>query len=260
MAPEDVPPLLAKSVSPTFYGGEHSLDRAGTCVLLTVFGCPVIASASHALRAVAKQREVLLMPPASNHLVSLGKSVAYHTGDEDDPQGLDVGFIPCTPQQVSTLEAAGFLFVPERAIDTERRPHDAEYVVFGWPELDGHCDIDHDRHHIDQYSFTFWTGEVSAVIAQRAGENPDSHLVLDFNRKKVFGLETKQRATPPDPIGVSGGVAAYGNQANQGAVRIAGLMIRRYGTPPVMVATRMSEFLRFVQYVCDSGRLQVGSY
>lgn len=260
MAAEDIPPLLAKSVSPIFYSGTDPLDRAGTCVLLTVFGCPVIASAAHALRAVANQRDVLLMPPTLNHLVPLGKSVAYHTGDEEDPQGLDVGFIPCTPQQVSTLEEAGFLFVPERAIDIERRPHDAEYVLFGWPELDGQCDIDHDRQHIYQQSFPFWTGEVPAAVAERVGENPDSHLVLEFNRKKVFSLETKQPVTPPDPTGISGGVAAYGNQANKGAVRIAGLVVRQYGVPPVMVATRMSEFIGFVQQIRNEGYLQVGSY
>jgi hypothetical protein len=257
MAIEDVPPLLIKSVPPIFYSGERDRpERAGTCVLLNVFGCPVIASAAHALRKVG-DRLIWVMPPAQNNLVPLGAAATFCTDDEDEPQGLDVGFIPCTPQHVSTLEAAGFSFVREAALDTERRPHDAEYVVIGWPESPRQCDINPVRRHIDQHSFEFWTGEVSAAKAQRAGESPDSHLVLEFNPKKVSSLATGHRTTPPNPVGVSGGVAAYGNQSNQGALRIAGLMVRKHETHRVMVATRMSEFLGFVQHVRELGYVHV---
>jgi hypothetical protein len=66
MAAEDVPPLLRKSVPPIFHRGEGGQpERAGTCALLTVFGCPMIAglmirmSATHRIIVATRMSEVV---------------------------------------------------------------------------------------------------------------------------------------------------------------------------------------------------------
>ena len=72
MPAEDVPPLLMKSVPPIFFTDEHDQpERAGTCVLMTILGCPVIATAAHVLRKVENQ-PIWLIPPDRRHLVPLG--------------------------------------------------------------------------------------------------------------------------------------------------------------------------------------------
>jgi hypothetical protein len=172
MAADDIPPLLVKSVPPIFYSGERDRpERAGTCVLLKVLGCPVIATAAHAVRKVG-QRPFWVMPPTQGRLVSLGAASAFCTTDEDEPKALDVGFIPCTPEHISILETAGLSFIPEGALDKERRSHEGDYVVFGWPESPSQFCADHARRHIRQRSFTFWTGEVPAAQAQQAARIP----------------------------------------------------------------------------------------
>ena len=140
---------------PIFYSGERERpERAGTCVLLNVLGCPVIATAAHALRKVGGQL-LWLMPPSQEHLVSLGPASAFFTPDEDEPQALDVGFIPCTPQHISILDTAGFAFIPEAALDAGRHSNEGDYVVFGWPESSRQFRVDHRRRHIQQRSFSF---------------------------------------------------------------------------------------------------------
>jgi hypothetical protein len=170
----------------------------------------------------------------------------------DDPDALDVAVTPLSPEQQSTLQTQGLVFIPESRfdldIDASQEPAQGnDYVVFGYSQSNSQFRIDRlVRKNIKQKSFTLHTG---AAKAESTLSDIDfvSHLVLEFDRKQITVDGT--RHNPPDPHGLSGGAAFHRAGSD---VKLAGIMTALRRHPPVMIAVRMREVVAILEHVVES--------
>jgi hypothetical protein len=233
--------------------GGHPL-RIGSGVLARLLGQPFLVTAGHVVsnlaRRPAERRTVHFTAPGGK-LGPLENALVYWCEPEDG--GRDMGLIPLSQQRASLFDELVFLPSAGIAIEAEQRPpspHD-NYVVFGWPRSNSTFRLERTRRNIKQKSFTFHTGIATAPIAGCEQLNPESHLVLVFDRKQIT-VDGKPH-NPPDPDGISGGAAF---RAVNGTLELAGIMTEHRRDSRVMVATRMAEFVAFAQDVIDLERSQ----
>lgn len=230
--------------------------REGCCVLVRLLGgFPFLVTASHVLSA-KHERHVYVGHPG-HRLIQLPRYRGFHTADIDDPLRLDIGLIPLTRTHLEAL--SGLQIIPEASVDSgPTQPYSTRrrHAVFGWPASRSQVHIDRPKRHIRQQSFTFFTGEAAPDIANQAGFDSATHLVLEFDPTEI--TVSGRRHTPPDPTGISGSAALRIDDDKK--LHLAGIMTQRKKNPPVMVATRMSEVIKFAQRVVESERLQAEIY
>jgi hypothetical protein len=162
--------------------------------------------------------------------------------------------IPLTAEQVASFD--GLDFVPEDRIEIEpdRYPAlDDEFDVFGFPDSNSQFQPHRPTRNVQQASFFFGTTAAPPETVARAGFNPNSHLVLEFDPEKVTVAGQPYR--PPNPRGISGGAAFH---IVDGKLMLAAIMTDHPKSFRLMAGVRMSEVVAIMEHaIGDINRRRV---
>jgi hypothetical protein len=238
---------LERSVLPLFVPKVDRIrwpSRAGSCVLVTLFGRHFMVTAKHVVSWNGR-----LIDGENIHLASRGsKLFRFPVHGFYAAHHLDVAVVVLNPQHVTELTRRGFVFIPERFIQTGSAHLSVcspnHVIVYGWPESNTQFHVDPTKRNIKQKSFLFLTqlANFQQPLEDQAID-PATHLLLAFNPDVV--TVNGNRAKVPNPTGISGGAAFY---VIDGTVILAGIMTDSLKSSCAMAAVKMSEVADVARY------------
>lgn len=190
------------AVRPIYTQNSHDqFELVGSSVLIRIANQSFLITAAH-VRDIANEKPLFVC--GTNSFINIEEAQYYSTrkppsGDRKDDK-LDLSVVPLNEDVVNKL-GHSCLFLGLDGIDAAERsePH-SSYITIGYP---GTKQPKQKENHLDYMPMTLGMKEVPVDKYQHYGINPNTNLLLRFNKKKVhsrFRLETA-----PDPYGMSGG-------------------------------------------------------
>lgn len=230
---------------PLYQFTRGGLESVASLVLLAVGKRRIAVTADHALRALDSEELVL----GGDRLVVLGRSQFSHTVGA--PDRYDLAFAELEPGQAVNLGSKRFLpwtamALAERPI--VERPHGSKYIAHGYP-------CQQNRKATDgtwkPHSMSLWALPTAEERYSEVGANPDTHLVLEFDRKQAS--DASGPMTSPKLNGMSGCGVWTAPDPHSGAaqpcVLVAVLTEHHQQSSKLIVATRMNILLDGIRRV-----------
>ena len=175
-------------------------ELLGSSVLIRIASQSFLITAAHVMD-IAKEKPLFITGTDSliNPEAQFYSTRKPLSGDRKDDK-LDLAVVPLDEDIVNKLEHS-CLFLGLDGIDTAERsePH-SYYITIGYP---GTKQPKQKGNQLDYIPMTLGTIEVSVGKYQHYGINPNTNLLLRFNKKKVHSKLRLE--TAPNPHGMSGG-------------------------------------------------------
>jgi hypothetical protein len=240
----------AKYVVP-LYGTRDRSERyvVGSGMLLQIEGRGFLVTAAHVLEEQRIAQTNIEVPGRKALLPLSGRGIKSRlpeSGRRADDR-IDIGILPLTRDMVDEL-LENFAFLDSRRVDPSDvgGPH-TRYTFAGYPSSkhegprDGVLAIEPVR----------YTSEALAPEKYPAGFQLETHVSIDFDRKRMVA-RTEQVQTPPDPHGVSGGgVFRIGTWdeiiAGRNEERLVGVAIEVNNRARCLLGTRISYPLEMIR-------------
>ena len=205
------------------------IEGVGTGIFFSYEGSLFVLSAAHVLRRLRDERLLI----GSDHLIELNER--FFTSPEND---VDLGFVLLNDAQIAELPGAQFLTIDDvDAVHEARERH--PYYVTGFRAVDNAPDG----------SPTAITSIGSAYLALAApadsypplGLSPNRHLVLDFDRQRLYS-SANTREEEPEPEGLSGS-GVWRLMTDPTADKLVAVVIEYSNTHRVLISTRIAPVL-----------------
>jgi hypothetical protein len=180
----------------------------GTCLLLSIDGIPVIATAAHILDQVSKHTLYVAGPPGTNPVKPvpvLGGSAAVTLAPDGnrDLDHFDIAMWRPLPGSVDALGNVHFIRESQISRDSEQTENRL-YTALGYPVSRNKKAIDHAAKKIDTH-ISMYTANVEPMpaLAEKLGVSISTHLFQSF--KKSSFTNDGERVNTFGPRGLSGG-------------------------------------------------------
>lgn len=218
------------ATSPIYSQAEDGrIEGVGTGIFFTHEGLSFVLSAAHVLIRLRDERLLI----GGDHLIQLNER--FFTSPEND---VDLGFVPLSDAQIVELRGAQYL-----TIDDVDAVHDAgerqPYYVTGFRTVDNAPDG----------SPTAITSIGSAYVALAAppdsypplGLSPNTHLVLNFDRERLYS-SANTRDEEPEPEGLSGS-GVWRLMTDPTSDKLVAVVIEHSNAQRVLISTRIAPLL-----------------
>lgn len=249
--------VLAQSVLPIFVPDDHDNERperAGSCVLVGLFGQHFVVTARHVFGPDIRKRQQIFVGKTGSKLIRL-RVPGIYTIEGPPRDGLDVAVMHLGSSEAA--ERLGFVFIPERSVEKrgDLEPSASkEFVAFGWPDSHSQFRLNRPGRRIRQNSFLLRTTAATPAVAARIDVDHDEHLVLEFNPEQM-SIKGK-RHNPPNPRGMSGGAVF---RVIDQKLRLAAILTEHHRTARAIVGVRMSEVLTIADHIVRQERRAASS-
>lgn len=209
---------------------DGGIEGVGTGIFFRYQECHFVLSAGHVLSR--SRNELLLI--GSDHLIPLNGR--FFTSPSND---VDLGFVPLTEEQ--RAECRGAVFLTTDDVDRPDEGGDRlRYYVPGFRAVDNEPDGTPPTNVISIGS-AYLAHAAPANTYQTLGLSPNTHLVLNFNREKLYSSRTITEEEP-EPQGLSGsGVWQF--RQSPASDKLVAIVIEQSDTHRVLISTRFGPLL-----------------